>query len=111
MIPRDRPPHGRHGQVHGGTIPPVIGFLGDVELSKLSPSPAEIDEVFSLSFEQLVSEDHRYEQTHSRGRMHVFDAGPWPVWGLTAFILAGVLTELFDLELPNSDVRPFEIPQ
>jgi nudix motif 8 len=96
--------------ITGVHVTPVIGFLGEVDVDALEPSAHEIDEVFTLPLVDLVAADTRYQQEHRRGRMHVFDAGPWPVWGLTAYMLAGVLTELLDLELPDNDVRPFEIP-
>jgi nudix motif 8 len=96
--------------ITGVHVTPVIGFLGEVELDALTPSPEEIDDVFTLGLADLIAPEHRYQQEHHRGRMHVFDAGPWPVWGLTAYILAGVLTEVFGLQLPVTDVRPFEIP-
>jgi nudix motif 8 len=96
--------------ITGVHVTPIVGFLGEVELAALAPNPHEIDDVFALSFRQLLAPELRYQQEHQRGRMHVFDAGPHPVWGLTAYILAGVLTELFELPLPDTDIRPFEIP-
>jgi nudix motif 8 len=96
--------------ITGVHVTPVIGFLGDVRLDELRPSPVEIDDVFTLTLAQLVAPELRYQQDHQRGRMHVFDAGPYPVWGLTAYILAGVLTDLLGLPLPDTDVRPFEVP-
>lgn len=96
--------------ITGVHVTPVVGFLGDLAMDELVPSPLEIDEVFTLTLEELLAPEKRYQQDHHRGRMHVFDAGPHPVWGLTAYILAGVLQELLGLPLPQTDVRPFEIP-
>jgi 8-oxo-dGTP pyrophosphatase MutT (NUDIX family) len=93
--------------ITGVHVTPVVGFLGDVALDELSPNPAEIDGVFALALPELVDPASRYQQDYGeRGRLQVFDAGPWPVWGLTAFILEGVLRDVLDIALPDVDVRP-----
>jgi nudix motif 8 len=93
--------------ITGVHVTPVIGFLGEVSLASLTPSPHEIDEVFTLALPALVDPARRYQQDYGpRGCLQVFDAGPWPVWGLTAYILEGVLKELLGLELPAVPTRP-----
>jgi nudix motif 8 len=97
--------------ITGVQVTPVLGFLGEVDVEALDPSPHEIDHVFTLSLRELEDPAQRYQQEYGAGaRMQVFDAGPFPVWGLTAVILEGVLTELLGLSLPETDVRPFERP-
>lgn len=93
--------------VTGVHVTPVVGFLGELSLSELRPNPDEIGGVFSLALPELIGTEQRYLQDFGpRGRLQVFDAGPWPVWGLTAYILEGVLRDVMDLALPDVDVRP-----
>lgn len=93
--------------VTGVHVTPIVGFLGELSLDELDPNPAEIDGVFTLALPELVDPARRYQQDYGeRGRLQVFDAGPWPVWGLTAYILEGVLRDVMDIALPDVDVRP-----
>lgn len=86
--------------ITGVHVTPFIGYLGPVDLAALRPSEAEIDAVFALKVTELIDPaHHRFQDYGERGRFPVFDAGPYPVWGLTAYILAGVLQEAFGLEL------------
>lgn len=94
------------GQFHemqaitGVRVIPVVGFLGEIDPGRLEPNEAEIDHVFALPFRDLVDPEKRYDQIlGDRGPHPVFDAGPYPVWGLTAAILKEVLLEVFDIEL------------
>lgn len=92
--------------ITGVHVTPVLGFLGEVSLDELRPSPAEIDGVFALSLDELVGPGRHYVQDYGpRGQLPVFPAGPWPVWGLTAHILRGVLEEVLGLSLPAAEVR------
>lgn len=81
--------------ITGVRVVPVLGFLGDVDLTTLEPSQAEIDHVFALSLRDLIDPEKRYDQMlGDRGPNPVFDAGPFPVWGLTAWILKEVLQDV-----------------
>lgn len=87
--------------ITGVHVTPVVGFLGELDPRRLVPNPDEIDAVFTLTLEELVDPSRRYNQFHGpRGPIPVFDAGPFPVWGLTAYILEGVLKEALGLALP-----------
>lgn len=93
--------------ITGVHVTPVLGYLGDLTFEELAPNPAEIDEVFTLGLGELLDPRQRYQQDFGeRGCLQVFDAGPWPVWGLTAYILERVLEEVFQLTLPPVEVRP-----
>lgn len=100
---------GRHHDaraVTGVHVTPVLGFLGELDTGCLVPNPDEIDRVFTLTFTELVDPSRRYVQDYGpRGRLPVFDAGPFPIWGLTAFILAGVLEEVFGVPLDEAGAR------
>ncbi len=81
-------------------VTPVIGFLGDrADPEKLRPSPAEIDDVFALTLEELLAaRDVRPLRSGRPGPWYT--AGPHPVWGLTAFILDEVLRDVLELPVP-----------
>ena len=85
--------------ITGVGVTPVLGFLGDLRLETLSMSMAEIDVAFTLSLEQLVDPAHRTKQTLGTRSAPLFSAGPFPVWGLTAWILDEVLRHALGLPL------------
>ena len=80
--------------VTGTLVTPVLGLLEkplDVD-ADLAPAPGEVERAFSLAVAHLADERHRGEQDlGARGRVPVFYGGPAEVWGLTAFVLDGVL--------------------
>lgn len=90
--------------ITGVRVVPVVGFIGELaDLSSLRPSEAEIDAVFALSLSDIVDPTKRSLQTFgTRGPFPVFDAGPYPVWGLTAFILSEVMQELFGVTIVDT---------
>ncbi len=88
--------------ITGVGVTPVLGFLGDLRLGELSMSTAEIDVAFTLSLQQLVDPLHRTRQTLGTRSAPLFSAGPFPVWGLTAWILDEVLRH--GLGLPLSPI-------
>jgi nudix motif 8 len=90
--------------ITGVRVVPVVGFIGELaDLSSLRPSEAEIDAVFALSVRDIVDPTKRSLQTFgTRGPFPVFDAGPYPVWGLTAFILSEVMHELFGITIVDT---------
>ena len=86
--------------ITGLRVTPVIAFVGDIDPSSLRISPAEIDVAFALSLAALVDPSQRAIQQLGLRSVPVFSAGPFPVWGLTAFILEEVLREALGVELP-----------
>lgn len=93
--------------ITGVAVTPVVGFLGEINVSALEPSPDEIDAIFTLTLEDLTDPAKRNVQDHGvRGSIPIFDAGPYPVWGLTAYILAGVLEEALGIPLEQPSPRP-----
>jgi nudix motif 8 len=92
--------------ITGVHVTPVLAYLGAIELRCFSPNPDEIDHVFALGLRDLVAPEKRYRQTYSRGVLPVFDAGPFPIWGLTAYILEGVLEEAMGIRLDPPTGRP-----
>lgn len=87
--------------ITGVRVTPVVGFVGELgDLSGLTLAPSEIDVAFTLSLAQLVDPQQRALQQLGSRKAPVFRAGPYPVWGLTAFILDEVLREALGLFLP-----------
>ena len=87
--------------ITGVAVTSIVGFLGELgDLSELVLAPDEIQQAFTLTFEQLLDPDTRHQVHYEpRGVYPVFEAGPAPVWGLTAYILGEVLEELLGYEL------------
>ena len=55
----------------------------------------EVAEVFSLPVAHLLDPVNREERMYeNRGRLPVFHGGPAEIWGLTAYVLDGVLEKL-----------------
>lgn len=78
-------------------VTPVVAFIADV--AHITPSPAEIDDVFVLSLDELTrSREVRPLRSGRPGPWYT--AGPHPVWGLTAFILEEFLREILDVKIP-----------
>lgn len=78
--------------ITGTVVTPVVAVretelcLDDLELSD------EVASVFALSVRHLLDEKNRHLQSFDeRGDLPVFHGGPERIWGLTAFILDGVL--------------------
>mmetsp|Transcript_14971 Transcript_14971/g.44716 ORF Transcript_14971/g.44716 Transcript_14971/m.44716 type:complete len:224 (+) Transcript_14971:234-905(+) len=82
---------------HGTVVTPVIGtrdepldLTRDVELCE-----AEVDSVFSLPVAHLLDPANREVRTYKgRGELPVFHGGPAEVWGMSAYILEGVLRDV-----------------
>jgi 8-oxo-dGTP pyrophosphatase MutT (NUDIX family) len=82
--------------ITGMGVTPIVAFLADT--AHLTPSPAEIDDVFVLSLDELTqSREVRPLRSGRPGPWYM--AGPHPVWGLTAFILEEFLREILDVKI------------
>ena len=83
--------------VTGTVVTPIIGgrrtplsLQDDVAFCD-----AEVAEIFSLPVAHLLDRRNREVREYTnRGPLPVFHGGPAEVWGLTAFILDGVLEKL-----------------
>merc|ERR1712062_194931 len=82
----------------------VVGYLGDLEKIDLEPNPDEVEHIFTVPIETLLS-DKVFKQTHFRfGKSHrpteydyampVFLTEPNRVWGFTALYTNLVLSIL-----------------
>ena len=93
--------------ITGVRVVPVIGFLKDLkDLESLRLSQAEIDQAFTLSLAEILDPTKRKrQQLGPRQSTFVFEAGPFPVWGLTAYILEQVVREALHLPFPSSQTE------
>jgi len=98
LIPRQEVqvlgPHHHARAITGVHVRPIVGHLGVVQPDRVDYNPDEIDSVFTIAVRDLLHPDKRYMQTFDRGTLPVFDAGPFPVWGLTAYMLDALLRDL-----------------
>jgi len=91
--------------ITGVPVTPVIGFIGEVIPETVQYDPREIASVFCILLKDLLPRESRYRVTmEKRGSYPVFESGPWPVWGLTAYMLDEYLRDvlLIDLWPPSS---------
>lgn len=91
-------------QVGSSTITPVIGYIGNVELSTLRLNKAEVERVFALPLKQLVDPALCRHTSFRQHRFPVFLGGPRRVWGLTATILDLALSHILPQYTPLSRV-------
>ncbi|CAN0086424.1 unnamed protein product [Phaeothamnion confervicola] len=85
---------GRVPAATGTVVMPVIGYLeNDVgDLSQLQLSDDEVDSAFTVSVADLIDPQRReVDMLGPRGDMPAFTGGPERIWGLTAFIIDGLL--------------------
>lgn len=85
--------------ITGLRVTPVLGYVGDLDVGRLTLRPDEVEDAFALTIEELVDPGKRATQMLGELRAPYFAAGPHPVWGLTALILDEVLREALGLEL------------
>lgn len=97
--------------VTGTMVTPIIGFLKHSydDFSCFTPNACEVDRVFIRSLDQLLDPDYKTIETYERNgkvmSLPVFGAHEKEekIWGLTAFILQGVLDHVI-LPPENSKV-------
>lgn len=86
--------------ITGLRVTPVLGYLGELDPARWSPRPGEVEDVFTLTLDELVDPAKRSTQMLGGLRAPYFASGPHPIWGLTALILDEVLREALCLQLP-----------
>ena len=85
--------------ITGTIVTPVLGFLSEefTDYSLFEPNASEVDRVFIRSLDQLMDPSYNTSEEYQRlGKtttLPVFgpNEGDERIWGLTAFILKGVL--------------------
>jgi 8-oxo-dGTP pyrophosphatase MutT (NUDIX family) len=87
----------------GSAIAPWLGVLPEVP--ELTPSPAEVERAFTVSFAELLADGCHWEETWpfpdgGQRDIHFFDLPEDLIWGATARILVGLLCRLLDVPEP-----------
>jgi nudix motif 8 len=77
----------------------VVGCLGAIDPGALQVSAAEIDVVFAVSLSALVDPQQRAVQVFGTRQAPVFNGGPFPIWGLTAYFMHEFLRDGLGLTL------------
>lgn len=93
--------------ITGVPVTPVVGFIGEVIPETVQYDPREIACVFCILLKDLLPTESRYRVTmEKRGSYPVFESGPWPVWGLTAYMLDEYLRDILLIDLwPSSSIE------
>lgn len=89
-------------------VTPLLGYIGDVDVNSLTPSPNEVDKIFVRSISELCDSNKRSIETLSRNGVTLEFPVFWDVgknekiWGLTALILNTTLNKAI---LPNMNTN------
>lgn len=97
------------GEVHhlvGIAVTPVVCFLGELP-KELRPNAEEVAEVFTIPLSSLMQKSM---WIHKEGLAPIFLGAPYPIWGLTGYILERFLRDiLFPNCRPKSSMEPSHI--
>ena len=86
--------------IHQVRVTPVVGFVGEMgDASSLDVSAEEVDIAFALSLQEVLAPDKREWQDLGPYRIPIFQAGPAPVWGLTAYLVMEFVQEVLQLKI------------
>jgi hypothetical protein len=75
----------------GVAVTPVIGFIGDIENLDVTPNIDEVGEWFTVPIEALLDKDNWTMREFSAP---IFRGGPYPIWGLTGYLLNRFLEDV-----------------
>ncbi|KAL8429899.1 hypothetical protein Efla_004713 [Eimeria flavescens] len=79
----------------GFILHPVLGLLlQEVEVSLLRPNPEEVQSAFAAPLALLLEQQQQHQQQDPQTQRPYFEYEGKPIWGLTAFVLNGVLSHL-----------------
>ncbi|EGD82073.1 hypothetical protein PTSG_02754 [Salpingoeca rosetta] len=77
------------------SVTPVIGYLGTVYPEDITPNLNEVAETFIVPCRDLLNPDMRSTwKAPGLGSLPQFDSGPHCIWGMTAYVLAGVFNSI-----------------
>ena len=79
---------------------PVVGYIDNVNVAAMNPSD-EVGDIFTVPLEDLLDPSKQDTQPDTPSqpspypmRLKIYTAGPWPIWGLTAYITEQILKEM-----------------
>ena len=75
----------------GVAVTPVIGFVGDIENLNVTPNIDEVGEWFTVPIASLLDKDNWTMREFSAP---IFRGGPYPIWGLTGYLLHRFLDDV-----------------
>ena len=75
----------------GVAVTPVVGYVGELNDLKLAANPDEVEQLFTVPMDELLRESN---WTYGDFSAPVFNGGPFPIWGLTAYLLDRLLREI-----------------
>ena len=70
---------------------PVIGFVGDIENLSVTPNIEEVGEWFTVPITALLDKSNWTMREFSAP---IFTGGPYPIWGLTGYLLHKLLEDV-----------------
>jgi hypothetical protein len=75
----------------GVAVTPVIGFIGEIENLNVTPNIDEVGEWFTVPIESLLDDSNWTLRDFSAP---IFRGGPYPIWGLTGYLLKNFLEDV-----------------
>jgi hypothetical protein len=75
----------------GVAVTPVIGFVGDIEKLNVTPNIDEVGEWFTVPIAALLDKNNWTIREFSAP---IFHGGPYPIWGLTGYLLHRFLEDV-----------------
>lgn len=75
----------------GVAVTPVIGFVGEIENLNVTPNIEEVGEWFTVPIAELLDKDNWTMREFSAP---IFRGGPYPIWGLTGYLLHRFLEDV-----------------
>eukprot|EP01119_Soliformovum_irregulare_P018648 TRINITY_DN5765_c0_g1_i1.p2 TRINITY_DN5765_c0_g1~~TRINITY_DN5765_c0_g1_i1.p2 ORF type:complete len:108 (+),score=22.71 TRINITY_DN5765_c0_g1_i1:339-662(+) len=83
------------------SVTPVIGYLPNLDLSKLKMNDAETEEIFTVPIAELLDREKlSFQEYGERGTLPIFKARH-PIWGLTGYILYNFLRDVMHAPFPK----------
>jgi nudix motif 8 len=95
-------------------ITPVVGFINNFDMSKLTPSVDEVEEVFRVSMKEFCNKKNHGHVNYENYKIPVFMTKHHKVWGITGLIthlfLQSFLPEnIYQLDLMNKEYSMKEL--
>lgn len=77
----------------GIAVTPVVGFIGELNELKpfLKPNLDEVEQLFTVPMKDIMNQRNWIVRNFSAP---VFNGGPFPIWGLTAYLLEKFLKDV-----------------
>lgn len=67
-------------------ITPVVGFVNNFDMTKLTPNSHEVEEVFTVTIKDLCSQSNHAHFEWEKRLLPIFLHDKFKIWGITGFI-------------------------